>query len=130
MFTVAQIKAAHSNVKSGADFPAFIQAIKQLGVAQYETFVTDGHTDYYGASGYVDSSTARHAPLHIAETGDPAQFKLALKAHQQGKTDYPTFIATCANLGIEKWIVSMGKMTCAYYDCAGNEVLVEVIPEG
>lgn len=32
MFTVEQIKTAHSKVKSGADFPAYIQDIKKLGV--------------------------------------------------------------------------------------------------
>ena len=40
MFTVEQIKVAHSKVKSGADFPAYIQDIKKLGVTFYETFVT------------------------------------------------------------------------------------------
>jgi hypothetical protein len=42
MFTVEQIKTAHGKVKSGADFPAYIQDIKKLGVTSYETFVTDG----------------------------------------------------------------------------------------
>lgn len=32
MFTIQQIKDAHSKVKSGADFPAYIQDIKKLGV--------------------------------------------------------------------------------------------------
>ena len=32
MFTVEQIKAAHSKVKSGADFPSYIKEIKSLGV--------------------------------------------------------------------------------------------------
>ncbi|MGF7024877.1 MULTISPECIES: DUF1398 domain-containing protein [Sphingobacterium] len=31
MFTIEQIEAAHSNVKSGADFPAYIRDIKKLG---------------------------------------------------------------------------------------------------
>jgi hypothetical protein len=35
MCTVAQIKAAHSKVKSGADFPAYIKESKALGVTQY-----------------------------------------------------------------------------------------------
>jgi hypothetical protein len=35
MFTVEQIRAAHNKVKSGADFPAYIQEIKALGVSQY-----------------------------------------------------------------------------------------------
>jgi Protein of unknown function (DUF1398) len=48
MFTVEQIKAAHSKVKSGADFPNYIHEIKELGVIYYEAFVIDGHTDFYG----------------------------------------------------------------------------------
>lgn len=42
MFTVEQIKAAHSKVKSGADFPAYIQEIKSLGVTHYEAYSLTG----------------------------------------------------------------------------------------
>lgn len=129
MFTVEQIKAAHSKVKSGADFPAYIKEIKQLGVNFYETFVTDGHTDYSGANNYKTTAPAKYAKLTIAETANPEQFKVDLKAHQQGKTDYLTFIAMCAAFGIEKWEVCMDKMTCTYFDRAGNEILVEKIPQ-
>ena len=129
MFTVEQIKAAHSKVKSGADFPAYIQDIKKLGVTFYETFVTDGHTDYYGENDYKTSSPARHEPLTIAITANTEQFKVDLKAHQQGKTDYQTFIRMCASFGIEKWAVCMDKMTCTYYDNAENEILTEQIPQ-
>lgn len=41
MFTAEQIKAAHSKVKSGADFPSYIQEIKALGVTHYEAHVED-----------------------------------------------------------------------------------------
>ncbi|WP_026968154.1 DUF1398 domain-containing protein [Algoriphagus terrigena] len=129
MFTVEQIKAAHSKVKSGADFPAYIQEIKQLGVTYYETFVTDGHTNYSGARDYKTTAPGRYEPLTIAPECDRAQFKVGLKEHQQGKTDYPTFIGMSAKFGIEKWAVCMEKMTCTYYDLAGNEILVEQIPQ-
>lgn len=129
MFTVEQIKQAHSKVKSGADFPAYIQEIKELGVTHYETFVADGHTDYYGADNYETTSPARYAALAIADQCDTEQFKADLKAHQQGQTDYPTFIGICAKLGVNKWAVCMEKMTCTYYDKAGNEILVEEIPQ-
>ena len=49
MFTLDQIKSAHSKVKSGADFPAYIREIKELGVTYYEAYVADGHVDYHGA---------------------------------------------------------------------------------
>ena len=129
MFTVEQIKAAHSKVRSGADFPAYIQDIKKLGVTFYETFVIDGHTDYYGSDNYKTSSMARYEALTIATITNTGQFKVDLKAHQQGKTDYQTFISMCAGLGIEKWAVCINKMTCTYYDKAGNEILIEQIPQ-
>jgi uncharacterized protein YbcV (DUF1398 family) len=102
MFTVERIKQAHSKVKSGADFPAYIQDIKKLGVTYYETFVTDGHTDNYGANDYHTTSPAKYELLVIANECDQEQFKVDLKEHQQGKTDYLTFIGISAKLGIEK----------------------------
>jgi uncharacterized protein YbcV (DUF1398 family) len=129
MFTVEQIKAAHSKVKSGADFPAYIQEIKALGVTHYEAYVTDGHIDYHGANEYTANVPARYDPLVIADTHNSGQFKAGLVAHQQGKTDFLTFINMCATFGIEKWAIRMDKMTCTYYDKAGNEILVEKIPE-
>jgi len=128
MFTLDQIKTAHSKVKSGADFPAYIQDLKKLGVTSYETFVADGHTDYYGANQNKTSSTAKYEVLSIANSSTPEQFKANLKAHQKGKTDYPTFCNDCAKSGIEKWVVCLQKMTCTYYDKAGNEILTEQIP--
>ena len=129
MFTVEQIKAAHSKVKSGADFPAYIQDIKKTGVTFYETFVTDGHTDYFGANNYKATIPAKYEALTIADISNADNFKADLKAHQQGETDYLTFIRMCARFGIEKWEVRMDKMTCTYYDKAGNEILVEQIPQ-
>lgn len=129
MFTLDQIKAAHSKVKSGADFPAYIRELKQLGVVEYETFVKDGHTNYLGENTYKIKSPARYAALTIASASQAEQFKADLKAHQQGKTDYATFCADCAKSGVEKWIVDLTKMTCTYFDSAGNEVLIERIPE-
>lgn len=129
MFTVEQINTAHSKVKSGADFPAYIQDIKKLGVTHYETFVSDGHTDYYGANDYKTSSPKKYNLLQVANQSNIAQFKIDIKAHQQGKTDYLTFCEDCAKAGLEKWAVCMDKMTCSYFDKAGNEMLVEQIPQ-
>lgn len=129
MFTVDQIKAAHSKVKSGADFPAYIQEIKKMGVTHYESYVADGHIDYHGEGDFKATVPEKYNPIAIAKSPNIEQFKAGLKAHQQGKTDYLTFIEMCATFGIEKWEVCMEKMTCTYYDLAGNEILVEVIPQ-
>ena len=60
MFTTVQINAAHGKVKSGADFPAYIQDIKKLGVTHYETFVSDGHTDYHGANSFKTTAPSKY----------------------------------------------------------------------
>lgn len=129
MFTVEQIKAAHSKVKSGADFPAYIKEIKSLGVTHYEAYVTDGHIDYHGANDFTAKVPAKYDPLVISDTSKSEAFKAELIAHQQGKTDFLTFIKMCAAFGIEKWAICMDKMTCTYYDIAENEILVEKIPQ-
>jgi len=128
MFTLTQIKEAHSKVKSGADFPKYVQDLIGLGLTHYEMYVTDGHASYFGKDNYNVVSEPKYAALTIAETSDKVQFQNDLKAHQQGKTDYPTFCNDCAKSGIEKWIVDTQKLNCTYFDKAGNEILEEKIP--
>lgn len=128
MFTIDEIKAAHSKVKTGADFPKYIQDLIALGVVSYDTYVADGHTDYYGANGYHQTSVAKYDKLVIADESDAEQFKFDLKSHQQGKSDYPTFCKLSAKYGVEKWIVNMPNMTCTYYDKSGKEILIEKVP--
>ncbi len=129
MFTVEQIKTAHSKVKSGADFPSYIKEIKSMGVTHYEAYVTDGHTDYHDDNDHIATVPPKYDPIAIANIPQIAKFKAELLAHQQGKTDYLTFIKMCAETGIEKWEICIKKMTCTYYDKGGNEILVEVIPQ-
>jgi len=129
MFTVKQIKTAHSKVKSGVDFPAYIQEIKSFGVTHYEAYVTDGHIDYHGTGNYTAKVPAKYDPLVIADTPKNEEFQTELIAHQQGKTDFLTFIERCAAFGIEKWAICMDKMTCTYYAKAGSEILTEQIPQ-
>jgi len=128
MFTIDQIKNAHSKVKSGADFPNYIQELIVLGIVSYEIFVTDGHAVYSGKDNFNLEAPAKYAPLTIAEKSNAQQFVQDLKKHQQGKTDYKTFCNDSAKNGIVKWIVNTVAMTCVYYDSDENNVLTEKIP--
>lgn len=129
MFTIEQIKAVHSKVKSGADFPHYVKEINILGVQNYATYVSDGHALFCGTSGHCEVSPAKYEIKTIAEQSNIEEFIRQLKAHQQGQTDYLKFCDECAVFGVEKWVVDMDKMTCTYYDKAGNEMLVEQIPK-
>lgn len=127
MFTLDQIAQAHSRVKSGADFPAYVQDIITLGVQRYTTWLTDGHTDYEGA-GQQAGTPPKYAPQPIADRSNDAHFRERLKHHQQGGTDFPTFCTEARAAGVERWVVDTRAMTCTYFDKAGQSVLVEQIP--
>lgn len=128
MFTLNQIKEAHSKVKSGKDFAGYVQEIKQLGVLAYEQYVSDGRTRYLGIDNFAITSEVKYASLEIAKSGNIEKLKHALKIHQNGETDYLTFCKQSAEAGVEKWVVDIQKMLCTYYDESGNEMVVEVIP--
>lgn len=128
MFTVEEIELAHGKVKSGAEFPKYIQEIKEIGVIAFETWVKDSHTNYFGKDNFQTKSESKYKDLNIADHCDKEKFEKYLKIHQKGETDYFTFCRHCAETGIERWIVNLEEMTCTYYDKAGNEILVEVVP--
>ncbi|HLW62552.1 MAG TPA: DUF1398 family protein [Flavobacterium sp.] len=128
MFTIEQIIEAHSKVKSGADFPEYIKNLKSLGVMHYTTFVSDGHTVYYGIEDYKITSAEKHHPITITEVPNKEQFQVDLKSHQNGKTDYLTFCKDAAESGVEKWSVCLEEMTCIYFDKMGNKIQTEKIP--
>ena len=128
MFQLNEITDAHSKVKTGADFPAYIQDLLKIGVKKYDSFVSDGHTVYFGDDNYRLASKAKYPRLTIANISDKERFKHYLKNHQRGQTDYPTFCKDSAETGVEKWTVDINEMTCTYYDKAKNKMLEEQIP--
>ena len=130
MFSILQIKEAHSKVKSGADFPNYVQDLKQLGVTKYDTYVTDGHTNYYGENNHRVQSEFKYPAIPIAKESDAEKFKHYLKIHQLGQINYPAFCKHSAETGVEKWTVNMTQMTCTYYDTSNKDMLVEKIPSG
>jgi uncharacterized protein YbcV (DUF1398 family) len=128
MFTIEQIKEAHSKVKSGADFPAYIQDLIALGVKGYDTFVNDGHVEYFGADNHRASATDTYATIYIAPSANKERFIEFLVMHQDGQTNYLTFCNHAGQCGIAKWSVNIIEMTCTYYDQSNAEILIEKIP--
>jgi len=128
MFTLEQIREAHSKVKTGADFPAYIQDMIKLGIQSYEHFVSDGHINYFGVSDFKLSSPPKWESVSIPPKGRPDKLEYEIQIHQAGKTDYPEFCRRSAEAGVKKWVVDMQKTTCTYYDQMGNEMLSEPIP--
>ncbi len=129
MFTIDQIEFAHSKIKSGAEFPTYIQEIKSLGVISFVTWVKNSQTQYFGKDDFVVTSEPKYDAMNISPVSNKDQFVIFLQMHQKGETDYISFCRHCAETGIVKWVVNLEKMTCIYFDTLGNEVLIEKVPE-
>lgn len=128
MFTIEQIKEAHSKVKSGADFPNYIQDLIILGVKGYDTFVNDGHVQYYGINNFTVTSDEKYDLIAIAASANKERFIEFLVMHQGGQTDYLTFCNHAGQCGISRWRVDIIEMTCTYFDQSDSEILIEKIP--
>lgn len=129
MFTLEQIMAAHSKVRSGADFPRYIQELKELGLTGYSFNVEDGSNIYYNGNGYTVYGMARYNMQDVSLSPSPEALQKFLKAHQQGQSDFSTFCKQAADTGVMKWLVDMQQMTCSYLDHEGNVLLEESIPQ-
>lgn len=129
MFTIDQILAAHSTVKSGADFPQYVGQLKLLGLSYYDFYVEDGRSIYYGKDDYSLSQPGRYSIKKIAEVSSAEKLAHELKIHQQGKTNFQEFCSAAADAGVEKWTTHVLNMEVIYYDKSGKKVVVETIPQ-
>lgn len=122
MFTIDQINEIHDTLGKATTLPAYLNALKDIGVEQSVSFVTDGHTEHHGADGYVVSTPPAHERFTIADVSDRTMMTEALK-----ETDYVKMSMALAGSGIEKWIFDTHALTITYLDKAGNALLEEDI---
>ncbi|QDW25370.1 DUF1398 domain-containing protein [Pedobacter sp. KBS0701] len=128
MFTIENIRAAESKIKTGADFPQFIKEIKELGVRRNDVYVSNGLSIYFDDEDNAQQVSPDEYPtLVINEESSAGKLEHALKVHQQGETDYITFCKQAADAGVEKWVTDLEEMTCTYLDTEGNELIKEKI---
>ena len=128
MFSIEQIHEASEKVKSGVDFPRFVQDLKEIGVTHYDNFVTDGSTKYFGLNKFTLNGESKYPKMKVNKVSSTEKLKHAISIHQQGQTDYLTFCQQATDAGVEKWTTHMIEMTVTYLDKKGNKVAVEPIP--
>jgi uncharacterized protein YbcV (DUF1398 family) len=129
MFTEQQLKAAHSKVKTGADFPAYINEIKELGLLRYEFWVDNGRTIYYGGNSHVIATEAKYPEQDISTESSVVDLQHIIAIHQQGQTDFITFCRQVAEAVVEKWVIDTSLMTCTYYNLKRQVMVSKSIPE-
>jgi uncharacterized protein YbcV (DUF1398 family) len=128
MFSLHQIKEASGKVKTGADFPEYVQDLVKTGVTEYVTFVRDGHTVFFGEEDFSIQSEEMYDPILVMNEPNKEKFMVCLKDHQKGLTDFKTFCRQAAETGVDRWDADLNEMTCTYYSKTGEKILVEEIP--
>lgn len=109
------IKQAFSVAGTGKEFPMVVHLLKNAGVKSYDFILEQGISIFYGEDGSVVANPPRfEQQLHIAETFNTELLQASLKVHQQGETDFMTFVHQAAEAGCVKWITDMKKMTVIY----------------
>jgi len=127
MFTIEQINDIHDRLGSAKTFPEYVLALKAIGVERCDSYLADGHSEYFGQSGHRVVSPPVHDVLPVAATGQRETFLQHLGRHERRETTYLEMCRGLAQSGIEKWTVDTGRMTMTFYDKAGTEMLVEQI---
>jgi len=127
MFTIEQIDDLHGRLGSTKTLPDYVRALKVLGVERYDSYLADGHSEYFGEGGQRVVSPPVHEVLAVAETGQSETFLEHLRRHEQRQTTYLEMSMGLAQSGIQKWTVDTGRMTMTFYDKSGREMLVEQI---
>ena len=127
MFTLDQINDIHERLGKQATLPEYLKALKAIGVDRYDSFITDGHSEYFGKDNQKVVSPQVHKGLTIANTSNREGLLKHLSLHNEGKTDYLEMSLGLADSGTEKWSFDTNKMTITYYDKEGREMLVEAI---
>jgi uncharacterized protein YbcV (DUF1398 family) len=127
VFTIEHINDLHARLGSAKTLAEYVRALKALGVERYDSYLADGHSEYFGQGGYRVVSPAVHEVLPVAETGEREMFLQHLRRHERRETTYLEMSRGLAQSGIEKWTVDTGRMTMTFYDKAGSAMLVERI---
>jgi len=127
MFTLEQINVIHDQLGNAESLAQYVAALSALGIETYDSYIMDGHSEYFGASGHTVIAPPAHETLAIADTSDREQFLRHLDLHSQGKTSYLEMSQGLANSGVEKWTVDTRRMTMTFYDKSGHAMLAETI---
>jgi uncharacterized protein YbcV (DUF1398 family) len=127
MFTLEQITEIHDRLGNRDTLVDYLRALRDIGVEAYDSYVTDGHSEYFGAGGYQLVGPAFHETFAIAETCEKEQFLQYMQQVEQGGVGYVEMSRALADHGVERWTFDTERLTITYFDKAENVLLGEKV---
>ena len=127
VFTIEEIDEVHERLGNANTLPEYVRSLRGLGVVRYDSFISDGHSEFFGRDGRSVVSHGVHGELTIAEKSHPEAFLEHLRCHERGETSYLEMSNGLAASGVEKWTVDTDMMTMTFCDQSGQTLLVKPI---
>jgi uncharacterized protein YbcV (DUF1398 family) len=127
MFTSEQIHDIHDRLGTMEQFPDYVRALNAIGVERYDSYLSDGHSEYFAEDGRSVVSAAVHEVLPVSDASDREKVVEYLRLHELGKTSYLEMSKGLADSGVEKWTIDTKAMTLIYVDKQGRELVTEAI---
>jgi uncharacterized protein YbcV (DUF1398 family) len=127
MFTIEQINEIHDRFGTMEHFADYVRALKAIGVERYDSYLSDGHSEYFAEDGRSVVSSPAHETLPVTDFGDRDRVLEHLRLHELGRTSYLEMSKGLADSGVEKWIIDTNAMTLTYVDKQGSDLVTEAI---
>lgn len=124
---MAQIDELHARLGRAESLADYLRGLAAIGVVRFDSYVTDGHSEYVGADGYRVVSPPHHEVVPVAEESHRETFLEHLRRHGDGETSYVEMSAGLAASGVEKWVADTAALTLTYRDSAGVALLVDQV---
>lgn len=113
-------KSKHDRLGSASTLVDYLEALREIGVTTSDSYLTDGHTTYYGAAGHQISTGPPHEVFPIAPSSNKPALLEALKQHEAQTISYVEMSKALTDAGIEKWTFDTHAQTITYYDHADH----------
>jgi len=84
VFTIEQIEELHRRLGSAETLADYVRSLADIGVVRYDSYVSDGHSEYFGHDGHRVTSQPVHEQLSVAVDSDRTAFLDHLRHHERG----------------------------------------------
>lgn len=129
MPTLDQIQKIHDELGHKNTVGSYLRALNSIGVTNYSSYISDGHSEYYCTDGELLVSDAVHEVFAVADKADKKQFLVIKDSAEQGKIGYIEMSKGFAESGIERWLFDTKALTISYLDKAGNTIHKESVQD-
>ena len=127
MFTLEQINDIHDEFGNGDTLPQYLQELNSIGVLTYDSYIFDGHSEYFGINGFSLISPPVHAFIAVADVSNQHRFLEHLNLHKEQTTSYLEMSKGLGESGVNRWTIDTVNMSLCYFDRGGNRMLFEAI---